>query len=618
MLSICIIVSCVVTARPAAGITIISQSANTYITLGYTGQLEFENPLSGTETVQGYVMIEWRDADYASGPWYDDWFVNDPINIDGDVSHIWMRMQGHSIWTSTTVASTIVSIHMDGDDNDGLAQVMVDGAEVARLDMLTPPGPGNALIIVKNLPYAIHTITINDLGWSQGGNDVSTLGAAALTVKPLVEHSKWSQPPVEIDPASEVPTYCGWDEQSHNRLPPIPPKWKIVADDYRCIGSMPVTSIHWWGSFHGWVWPEKQGQLPPVLPEKWWIGFWSNVPAGAEPNYLPYSYPNKLLHSITIPAARVDFNEVGSDEYYSYYPRDICYQYNVDLNSAEVFRQDDFNEMTYDDIYWISIVAEYNVPEAYYPWGWKTRPWSWMDDAVTFTLSFKPGPNYVTDPCQIVPIVDPMWGESVDVAFEFDTDPNYIKWEQLYTGIRHWPHYEDVNSTYNFYEPEKERLVADDWRCLRRTPVTAVVWWGSYIGYGFEACSSGPFMPLPVPPDKFRLKIWTDVPAGGLGGKADVLFLTDTTGSMGGYIDNLKTAFGGILTAIGASLPGVDIEYGVADYRNYTDGGNYQAYGVNLIQPFTSDTDAVQTAIDGLSAGGGLDAPESQLKSMVN
>jgi hypothetical protein len=100
-------------------------------------------------------------------------------------------------------------------------------------------------------------------------------------------------------------------------------------------------------------------------------------------------------------------------------------------------------------------------------------------------------------------------------------------------------------------------------------------------------------------------------------GKADVLFLTDTTGSMFGYIDDINDALSGILAAIDACLPALDIEYGVSDYRNYTDGGNYSAYGANLIQPFTSDTNTVQTAINSMSAGGGADYPESQLKAMV-
>ncbi len=101
-------------------------------------------------------------------------------------------------------------------------------------------------------------------------------------------------------------------------------------------------------------------------------------------------------------------------------------------------------------------------------------------------------------------------------------------------------------------------------------------------------------------------------------GKADVLFLTDTTGSMYGYISGIKSAFSGILSAIAGSLPDIDIEYAVADYRNFTDGGNYTAYGVNLRQAFTGNTALAQTAINSLSASGGDDGPESQLKAMVN
>ncbi|MFZ0033754.1 MAG: hypothetical protein WAK60_02035 [Sedimentisphaerales bacterium] len=341
--------------------------------------------------------------------------------------------------------------------------------------------------------------------------------------KPLEQHTKWSQPPIEIDANSTVPTYCGWDEQSHDAVDTGAPTVKIVADDYRCIGSMPVTSIHWWGSYYGWESPWGHNQLPPVLPERWWIGFWSNVPANAPPYYLPYSYPDVLLHSVTIPAGRVKFSEVGSDEYYGYHPHDICYQYNVDLNHEEIFRQGDFNEVTYDNIYWVSIVAEYNdVSPPVYKWGWKTRPMSpmwpehWMDDAVTFNLPGKPGEGFPTDPYSITPIKDPVWQQSADVAFELDTDPNYIKWEQRYTGIRDWPHYEDVKSMLNVWNPDGQKLVADDWRCVRRTPITAIVWWGSYIGFTYdEACSYDPLhieIP-PTPPDKFRLTIWTDVAA---------------------------------------------------------------------------------------------------------
>jgi len=300
-----------------------------------------------------------------------------------------------------------------------------------------------------------------------------------------------------------------WDSYDSGPVTSPKSKWNMVADDWHCLGSMPVTSIHWWGSYTNWECPGGQGDMPPVLPVAWRFGFWSNVPAGLppEPNY---SHPETLLHAFTVPAARVEVEEVGCDYYCTQYPSDVCYQYYVDLDPCEVFWQDDFNDMTQDDIYWLSITAIYpNDVSVYYPWGWKTRPWSWNDDAVRFVLHEEPVAGLKVDPCDITPIKDPLWNESFDVAFELDTDPNYIKWEQPFTDIHHWPHYEDVNSMNDKGDPNI--IVADDWRCERRTPVTAAVWWGSYIGYHYKAGCTGPWMPLPVSPDRFELKIWTDV-----------------------------------------------------------------------------------------------------------
>jgi hypothetical protein len=320
------------------------------------------------------------------------------------------------------------------------------------------------------------------------------------------QHLKWSQPPVEIYPLAPTKTFCGWDEKSFNWDIQNPNgRFKIVADDFRCLGSMPVTSIHWWGSYYGW---DQGSGLPPVVPTMWWIGFWSNMPAGMA---TPYSFPNQLLHSFTVPAQRVQMNKAGTDQYFTYYPYDTCYEYYLPLQPQEVFRQNDFNDVTMDQTFWLSIVAIYPQDEPYFPWGWKTRPWHWMDDAVTFNLPLMPAPGYINIP-PVTPLVDPMFQESMDVSFELDTDPNYIKWEQPFTGIRNWPNYQDVNSLIVGGDPAmNQTIVADDWKCLRRTPITAVVWWGSYIGYNYHACSQT-FMPLPVKPDRFKLTIWTDVP----------------------------------------------------------------------------------------------------------
>jgi len=332
--------------------------------------------------------------------------------------------------------------------------------------------------------------------------------------KPPVEHLKWSQPPIEIEPSSRTPTYCGWDELSiyNQHSPQEPPFWKIVADDYRCLGSMPVSSVHWWGSYERWDAPVA----PPRTPDAWKIGFWSNVPAGPT-GYPPFSHPGELLWLVEVPADRVHEEWAGVD----YFPQrrpDTCFQYYVDLKPDEYFWQNKFVDADRGDIFWVSIVAVYRGPEPVptHQWGWKTRPWHWMDDAVTFQWQGEIRPGFQVDPAIVTPLEGPICTEpaSVDVAFELDTHPDWIKWEQSFTGIRDWPHYEDEKSI-AIEEPDGSvkiiRQVADDWLCERPNPVTAAVWWGSYIDFRIQPCQCHPPI-MPTPIDHFLLTIWTDVP----------------------------------------------------------------------------------------------------------
>jgi len=962
-------------AKPVGAITIVSQSPNVDITLGLSfNDLEFEDPLLGTEKVQGYIIKEWLDADYTAGPPrdYEDWSVNDPANIDGNANEVWMRFNGHMITTSTTVNSTVVSVHMVGDNNDGLAQIMVDGIEVARLDMYTAGAADRALIIVKYLANATHTIDVNDLGQGSGGagaDDVAVMGAAALvrnkwlqkpdrrdtamnvdgtwiadpvppgpypqiladdfycemdgpithigiwsswkgdefpnyepenvafvlsihkdipaeqspsghsipgellwwerfepgqftveeafaspqwwyspcteppevidgdhvgcwkydfyidvddpcvfvqeagniywldvqafpqTLDPSIRwgwktrdpcehfmddavwgigvdphdviewhelryppghpydpcsidlafeidttevegpkepvpHLKWSQPPLEVDATYETPEYCGWDEKSGNaeievtdpykwhqppdlstlgmdvdatwdnafpvptpqivasdfmcnktgritginifsswlydELPgdPIDPhsvsfmlsihedipaaqnpggfsmpgkciwkktfqfpefsalvfadqlmegyfipcqsmyywpgdwtcwlyqfnidpcdafvqeegniywldvqaypqgtttarwgwktsdvvqyddgcwaqgedpcdviwhelihpetqqsvdlafdiitepveQYKIVADDFRCLGTMPVTSVHWWGSYIYW-----DNMLPPDPdPCYWQIGFWSNIPDPDPLDPLTYSQPDKLLKVLKVDPDRVEIEWVGYDvDVWGAGMMDSCFQYYVDLDPCEYFKQAEYE--TQDYVFWISIAAIYpQVAVVQNPWGWKTRPWHWMDDAakVAIPVDVDPQPGMTVSSGQVEPLKDPE-GESVDVAFELDTDPCYIKWEQAFTGFRHWAHYEDKESMADITLGDPciivfSHLAADDWPCKRRTPVTAICWWGSYLNYEYYPCMYE-VMQRPEPPDYFLLRVWTDMPVG--------------------------------------------------------------------------------------------------------
>jgi hypothetical protein len=96
----------------------------------------------------------------------------------------------------------------------------------------------------------------------------------------------------------------------------------------------------------------------------------------------------------------------------------------------------------------------------------------------------------------------------------------------------------------------------------------------------------------------------------------DVMFLFDTSGSMGPELTEAKKEMLEVMNHINASLP--DVHYGVAEVRDYSPSrysfGEEEEPGVKpwqLDQPLTSNLEAVQKAIAPLEAFGGGDPAES-------
>lgn len=99
---------------------------------------------------------------------------------------------------------------------------------------------------------------------------------------------------------------------------------------------------------------------------------------------------------------------------------------------------------------------------------------------------------------------------------------------------------------------------------------------------------------------------------------ADILFLVDTTGSMGGFINTLHSVMPDILEVIRASVPTATLRWAVVGYRDVEDGGNYSTSGYTLHQAFTSSDTTTVTTIGNLSASGGGDEPEQNLMALKN
>ncbi|MBC7172927.1 MAG: VWA domain-containing protein, partial [Polyangiaceae bacterium] len=101
-------------------------------------------------------------------------------------------------------------------------------------------------------------------------------------------------------------------------------------------------------------------------------------------------------------------------------------------------------------------------------------------------------------------------------------------------------------------------------------------------------------------------------------GRADVVFLVDTTGSMNDEISVIRARLRDrIVPAIRSAIP--DSELAVATFadfpvRPYGNAGEDTPF--RLMTPRTSDVTLAQAAVDAIRLGNGIDPPESQVEAL--
>lgn len=99
--------------------------------------------------------------------------------------------------------------------------------------------------------------------------------------------------------------------------------------------------------------------------------------------------------------------------------------------------------------------------------------------------------------------------------------------------------------------------------------------------------------------------------------RADVLFLIDTTASMGEEIDEIQEGLRDeIAPGIARAVP--DSFLGVASFADFPEGmcGEAGDSPFALVLPMTDELNRVQAAVDSLELGNGLDRPESQVEAL--
>jgi hypothetical protein len=110
--------------------------------------------------------------------------------------------------------------------------------------------------------------------------------------------------------------------------------------------------------------------------------------------------------------------------------------------------------------------------------------------------------------------------------------------------------------------------------------------------------------------DTFNESITVTIPKNAAAPRADVYFLADTTASMGGIINAVRTGANTILTAL--SGLGVDLAFGVGNYKDFP----HDPYAFQHQLSPTNVAANVTAAINTWSASGGFDSPEAQLYAL--
>ena len=201
----------------------------------------------------------------------------------------------------------------------------------------------------------------------------------------------------------------------------------ILADDFLCTTTGPITDIHIWGSWYQDRLPF--GDYPYGLD--FILSIHEDIPDSLSPN--GYSMPGEVLWSKFFSgdaggfvarqwAFDIDEGWMEPPEYYEFPGDHVCWQYNFFIDETEAFRQLGTEEQPI--VYWVDVQALPYDDTAYF--GWKTSLEHWNDDAV-----WGVGQEPFQGPWEelIYPPGHEFYPQSIDLAFVITTtEEDQLDW----------------------------------------------------------------------------------------------------------------------------------------------------------------------------------------------
>jgi PKD repeat protein len=241
---------------------------------------------------------------------------------------------------------------------------------------------------------------------------------------------KWNQIPlINEDPEMPyTPYFMGWDQRSEY-------DGTFVADDWFCKSPLPVTDIHWVGSYTEW----DSAFPPPVAPHAFHLGVWTDVPKDEDNEW---SHPGEMIWEWIVPRELLNERVIGNNFHPEYMTKpDTCFQYDFFIPEDEWFHQE--GDST---IYWISIAAIYEDYPDSLLWGWKTREHFFHDDAV---LVYEPVQPTVGD----VTITTEPIAEGWDMVFVMGTHECFLEFDFGDAPAERFPTFFGQNGALHIIDP---------------------------------------------------------------------------------------------------------------------------------------------------------------------
>jgi hypothetical protein len=243
----------------------------------------------------------------------------------------------------------------------------------------------------------------------------------------------------------------------------------VLADDFTCTNTGPITGIHIWGSWLG-------NQIGS--PTNFWVGFYSDVPAitNATGQILVNSHPGTLLWWTNFPVGQYGSGPFGTGSEQFFNPTNCTFGTDSQIYYYCFFPANPFVQMgtpTAPTNYWLAIYAQ--LPNDGTLYGWKSSAIPWHDRAVWGThTSILPDGNWqsITN-CQ-------NQQQPVDLSMYLTTsntpptttqcvETNGVKYAQL-------PNLDGGSDVFN-----NPYVLADDFVCTNTGYISDIHIWGSWL-----------------------------------------------------------------------------------------------------------------------------------------